>query len=365
MKKSVFVPALIGALALSMSACAQAPSSSPSASGPGGASASASNFKGCMVSDMGGFDDKSFNQTSLAGLTKAVQDLGIQEGKVQSASDADYAKNVQSMVDAKCNVIVGVGFKLTDAIVAAAKANPDIKFAIVDDSPKEPQPNVKGILFQTSESSFLAGYLAASQSKSGKVGTFGGMKIPSVTIFMDGFAQGIDYYNQQKGKSVQMLGWDVTKQDGQFVQSQNPFTDVAAGKTTATNLTSQGADVLFPVAGGAGVGALQVAQESGGKVNAIWVDTDGCVSAAQYCSVLMTSVYKAMDVAVYDVIKAAKDGTFTNTNFVGTLKNDGTGIAPYHDFSSKIDSATQAEIDKIKAGIIDGSIKVSSVSAVK
>ena len=125
------------------------------------------------------------------------------------------------MVDANCNIIVTVGFLLSDDTLAAAKKNPDIKFAIVDNNDPKTYPaatNLKPLVFNTAQSSFLAGYLAAGMTKTGKVGTFGGAKIPTVTIFMDGFAQGVDYYNKQKSKIVPVLGWDAAKQDGQFVR---------------------------------------------------------------------------------------------------------------------------------------------------
>jgi basic membrane protein A len=183
-----------------------------------------------------------------------------------------------------------------------------------------------------------------------------------VTIFMDGFSQGVDYYNKQKNANVQLLGWNAAKQDGQFVPGDTPFENIAGGKGVAQGLVSQGADIIFPVAGPAGEGALQAAKASSGKVNAIWVDTDGCVSAQSYCSNIISSVYKAMDVAVLNVIKAAKDGSFSNTPYVGTLKNDGTGLAPYHDFDSKIPANLKSEIDKIKSDIIAGTIKIASKS---
>ena len=236
----------------------------------------------------GGFDDKSFNQTSYKGMTDAKDQIGIETGQVESTTTADFAKNIKAMVDANCNVIVTVGFLLSDATMEAAKANPDIHFAIVDDNPEGAAEvkNLKPLVFNTAESSFLAGYVAASQSQSGKVGTFGGKKIPTVTIFMDGFAQGVQYFNQQKGKNVQVLGWDAARQDGQFIPGERSFEDLQGGKRTAENLISQGADIIFPVAGPAGEGGLQAAQASGGKVNAIWVDTDGCESASNYCPFL-------------------------------------------------------------------------------
>jgi basic membrane protein A and related proteins len=367
-KKSLFYgPALSAAVVLTLAACAEAPgtgssSAAPSASTSGSASASSAGFKACMVSDSGGFDDKSFNQTSYKGMTDAASELGIPTGQVESKNASDFAGNIQSMVDADCNVIVTVGFLLSDDTLAAAKKNPDIDFAIVDNNDPKAYAgvkNLKPLIFNTAQSSFMAGYLAAGTSQTKKVGTFGGIKIPTVTIFMDGFAQGVEYYNSKKNASVQVLGWDTEKQDGQFV---GDFEDQRGGQRTAENLISQGADVVLPVAGPAGIGALQAAKASGGKVNAIWVDTDGCVSAATYCPQIISSVYKGMDVAVGDAIKASKDGSFSSEPFVGTLKNGGTGLAPFHEFDAKVPAELKTELDQIKSDIVSGKIKIESKS---
>ncbi len=359
------VPAVLGAAALALAGCAQAPGTGGEAAPSGGTSASSGSgaaFKACMVSDSGGFDDKSFNQTSYKGLTDAKDELGIETGQVESNAAADFAKNIQSMVDAKCNMVITVGFLLSDDTLAAAKKNPDVKFAIVDNNDPKAYPaakNLKPLVFNTAESSFMAGYLAAGSSQTKKVGTFGGAKIPTVTIFMDGFSQGVDYYNKQKSAKVTLLGWDAAKQDGQFT---GDFEDQKGGQRVAQGLISQGADIVFPVAGPAGIGGLQAAKASRGKVNAIWVDTDGCESAAAYCPQIMTSVYKGMDVAVTDAIKAAKDGSFSNDPFVGTLENEGTGLAPFHDFDAKVPAEMKTELDKIKSDIVSGAIKIESKS---
>lgn len=355
MKKSLIGSGLV--LALALAGCATPP---PAQTAAPSASVTQTDFLACMVSDAGGFDDKSFNETSYAGLQRAVDELGVQKKEVQSAKEADYPKNVQSMVDAECDIIVTVGYKLGDATAAAAKANPDIKFAIVDFAYDEPEENVRGLVFNTLEPSYMAGYLAASLSQSGKVGTYGGMKIPTVTDFMEGFAQGVDHYNESKSKDVQVLGWDSAKKDGSFIPGSNPFGDVAGGKQVATNLVAQGADVLLPVAGPSGEGALQVAQASGGKVSAMWVDTDGCVSTSKYCDVIASSVGKAMDVAVFEAIKAAMDDSFTNEPYVGTLANGGVYLAPFHEFDAKVSVETKAELEKIKADIIAGTITFGS-----
>jgi basic membrane protein A and related proteins len=359
--------AFVCAAALTLTSCAEAPgtgSSSAAPSAPASASGSGAGaaFKACMVSDSGGFDDKSFNQTSYKGLTDAKTELGIETGQVESQTAADFAKNIQSMVDANCNIVVTVGFLLGDDTLAAAKKNPDIKFAIVDSNNPKTYPaakNLKPLIFNTAQSSFLAGYLAAGMTKTKKIGTFGGAKIPTVTVFMDGYSQGVDYYNKQKGTDIKVLGWDAAKQDGQFT---GDFEDQKGGQRTAQGLISQGADIVFPVAGPAGLGALQAAKSSGGKVNAIWVDTDGCVSAETYCPNIITSVYKGMDVAVADAIKAAKDGSFSHKPFVGTLENNGTGLSPFHDFDAKIPAELKSELDALKADIISGKITIDSKS---
>ncbi|WBQ04144.1 BMP family lipoprotein [Kribbella sp. CA-293567] len=351
MKKYVRGLAIVSVVTLAVAACGSKPVEDAAG---GGAN---KDFKACMVSDSGGFDDKSFNQTSYEGFSAAVKAKGLTEQKAESKSDNDYPTNMTAMVSAGCKVIIAVGFKLEDATDKAATANPGIKFAIVDSAPAKPIENVKPLGFNTAQSSFQAGYLAAAMSKSGKVGTFGGIKIPPVTIFMDGFAEGVRYYNKQKSKNVTVLGWDDAKQEGLFTGS---FEDKAKGQNTGQNLITQGADIIFPVAGPAGLGGLQAAKASAGKVNAIWVDTDGCVSAAEYCSVLITSVKKGMDVAVQDAVTSVVDNKFDNKQFIGTLENGGTGLAPFHEFDSKVPAELKTELDQLKADIIGGKIVLES-----
>jgi len=225
--------ATLGASALLLTGCGAA----PSASGPSG-SATASDYTACMVSDSGGFDDKSFNQSGYEGLQSAVKDLGIQEKHVQSKADTDYDPNLRSMVQQGCKLTVTVGFLLGDATKSIATANPNSHFAIIDYNDPTFPKNVKPIVYDTAQAAFLAGYLAAGTSKTGKVATFGGINIPTVTIFMDGFADGVKYYNEKKGKSVQLIGWDKDKQDGTFV---GDFKQVDKGKVLTQGFLDQGA----------------------------------------------------------------------------------------------------------------------------
>ena len=352
--------ALLGAAALTLAGCGDRETDSASTDPSPSETASETeqaqsnpDFKACIVSDSGGFNDKSFNQTSYAGLQNAADKLGIETGEVESNAPSEFTDNINAMVQENCDSITTVGFLLGDATLAAAKKNPKVDFSIVDFAYEKPPKNLKGLVFNTAEPSFLAGYLAAGTTESGIVGTLGGAQIPSVTAFMDGFQSGIEKYNEDEGTDVQLIGWDKETQKGTFT---NDFESKTKGQSAASEMITQGADIIFPVAGPAGLGSLQAAQDAG--VKAIWVDTDGCVSAAEYCDVLLTSVMKGMDVAVEEAITASLNGNFTNEVYTGTLENGGVGLAPYHEQEGAIPAELDAKIQELKQQIIDGELKV-------
>jgi basic membrane protein A len=343
--------------------------STPS-SGSGGSSSSApaAAFKACLVSDTGTVNDKSFNQSAYAGATEAAAASGgtITAQFLPSASPTDYAPNITSFINQKCGIIVTVGFLMGDATQKAAQANPDQKFAIVDFSYAKPLANVDALLFNTVEDGFQAGYLAAAMSKTHKVATFGGQKLPTVTIYMDGYWDGVQYYNQKHHANVQVLGWNEKTQNGSFTGN---FTDLTAGQRLTTTFISEGADIIFPVAGNVGLGAakaVQTADAAAGtqKVNMMWVDTDGCISAAQYCKYFITSVEKGIQTAVKTAVLGAAHGTFKGGNYIGTLANGGVGLAPFHDFAGKVPASLQSELATVKAGIENGSIQTPTKSPV-
>ncbi|KQU61096.1 hypothetical protein ASG84_00680 [Rhodococcus sp. Leaf278] len=346
--------ASLGAIAL-IAGCGSAPENEGSGGGE------SSDFLPCMVSDSGGFDDKSFNQLGFEGLTEASQELGVEPRTVESASPTDYAPNINNLVDQGCNLIVTVGFDLADATKVAAEANSDIDFAIIDDSTID-LPNVKPLTYDASQSAFLAGYAAASYSTTGVVGTFGGSQLPTVTIFMDGFADGVNYFNEQKGEAVRVIGWDVPSQNGSFTGG---FTANEVAKNTAQGLIDQNADVIFPVGGPIYQSAAQAIRDSSRPVALIGADADVFESDPSVGDLLLTSVTKGLKTSVDEVVANSGADSFDNTPYVGTLENDGVGIAPFHDFEPKVDPALQGELDTIKAGIIDGSITVESPSAPK
>jgi basic membrane protein A and related proteins len=307
----------------------------------------ASDFLACMVSDSGGFDDQSFNQSGFEGLEAAESDLGIQIQEVESQSDADYTTNVGNLVSQGCNLTIGVGFLLEDAVQEAAEANPDTNFALIDsafsDENFEPVEldNARPILFNTAEASFLAGYLAAGMTETGTVATFGGMQIPSVSIFMDGFADGIDQFNEDNGADVTLLGWDKEAQNGTF---SGDFENQSQGQTLTDQFIAQGADIIMPVAGPVGLGAAAAA-DSAGDVKIIWVDSDGYLTAEGYADLMLTSVMKQIGPAVHDTIQETLEGGFTNEPFVGTLENEGVGLAPFHDFEGDVTGTMVANPD--------------------
>jgi basic membrane protein A len=366
------------ALAVSASvviaACGSSTSSAPSgsgssspAAGSGSGAAAAGKTLGCMVTDTGGIDDRSFNASAWAGMQAAAKaSSNVTVKYLQSTTQADYVPNINTFISQKCNVIVTVGFLMGDATQAAAKAHASQKFAIVDFSYTPPLPNVDALLFNTAQDGFQGGYLAAGMSKTGKVATFGGQKLPTVTIYMDGFYDGVQYYNQKHNTHVQVLGWNEGTQNGSFT---GDFTNQTKGQTLTQTFISEGADIIFPVAGNVGLGAAKAVQQADAaagsqKVNMMWVDVDGCVSAPQYCKYFITSVQKGIVAAVSTAVTGTANGSFKGGNYVGTLANGGVALAPFHDFDSKVSSTLKNELAQVKAGIVDGSIKIATKSPV-
>jgi basic membrane protein A and related proteins len=309
-----------------------------------------------MVTDTGGIDDHSFNASAWQGMQDAKKDdnkVAIQN--VSSSSEQDYEPNLTKFVQAKCDLVIGVGGLMADAVTKIAKANPKQKFAIIDADIN--LPNVYSMQFNTAQPSFQAGYLAAGMTKTGKVATYGGLNIPPVTIYEDGFAEGVAYYNQQKHKNVQVLGWNEKTQKGVFA---NSFTDQAKGKSITETFISQGADIVLPVAGGTGLGTASTTAASGGKQSTIFVDFDGCVSAATYCKTFLSSATKGIAGAVEKAVVAGQQGKPLTGSYIGDLSNKGVGLAPYHDYDSKVPAGLKSEVTQVGADIISGKIKVQS-----
>ena len=350
MKKFYSMIALLVVASLALTAC-------------GGAASTA--FKVAQVTNLGGIDDKSFNATAYKGIEQAVADLGVEGKYLESQQQSDYARNIQQLLSEDTDLIVTVGFLLGVDTASSAKANPEQKFAIVDYAYPDcwpgavegtdcgsttELPNVLGLTFSTDQAGFLAGYAAAASTQTGKVATFGGIQLPTVTIFMKGFESGVNYYNQSMGASVEVLGWSTADDAGSFTGN---FESLDDGRSFAEAFVQEGADIIMPVAGPVGLGSAAYCQETG-SCKIVGVDTDWTVSASEYSSVILTSVLKNMNVAVFDAVKAAKEGTFAGGIYTGTLANGGVGIASVSGASAELNST----LDQLKADIISGAITV-------
>lgn len=312
-----------------------------------------------MVTNSGGLNDRSFNETSWAGMERAQEELGVEANVLVSTTESDLAPNVRAAVETGCGFVLTVGFELAAATAEQAELNPDVQFAIVDEI--VPAPNVRSIVFDTAQAAYLAGYVAASVTETGKVATFGGGNQPPVTLFMDGFAAGITAYNEAKGTEVELLGWDAQAQDGSFT---GDFENVALGQTLTQTFIDQGADVILPVAGQVGEGAFRASLDSGGEALVIWVDNDGYDTlSAEFRPLLLTSILKNTEDAVVAAVGDAVDGTISDEPIIGTLENGGVDIAPFHDLDERVSDETRAELDALRQQIIAGEITVESPSS--
>lgn len=342
----------------SVAASEPAESAAPESAAPESTAPSA-DYKACMVSDVGGIDDNSFNENAWAGMQRAEAELGVEVSFLESRSAEDYARNIDQHIADGCDLIVTVGFLLGDATAAAAEANPDTRFAIVDFAYDPALPNVEGLVYDTAPAAMLAGYASASWSKTGIVGTFGGINIgPPVTDFMDGFTAGVNYWNEQKGDDVRVLGGrDPNNPDSGTFTGNFESTDDA--KAITEGMLDEGADVILPVGGPIGGGTFAAIEERGAEAVGLGVDVDWTESAPQFTDWLLTSILKRIDNSVFQAIERAVNDEAVGAVFVSTLENEGVGIAPFHEYEDQITDETKAEIDALQQALIDGDVVVS------
>jgi basic membrane protein A len=322
-------------------------------------------FQVGFVTDTGGIDDQSFNTTQWAGIQRAVDELGVEAQFIQSDEATQYEPNLTEFASQGYDLIIAAGFFLGGDLAKVAAQYPDINFTIVDYSYPDPFgvpedvvghdeciPNVEGQVFKTDQAAFLAGYLAAGMTKTGKIGFFGGAKIPTVTYFGVGYQVGMEYYNEVHGTNVELIGWDNETGEGLFT---GDFADLTKGKEATESLFDEGADIFIPVGGLIGSPGFDVARERGGY--GIWVDVDGYNLLPESRDVMLTSVMKNMDNSVYDVIEATIEGNFKGCDsYVGDLQNGGVGIAPYHDLEDAVPDELKAEVEELRQQIVSGEI---------
>jgi basic membrane protein A len=322
-------------------------------------------FRVGFVTDTGGIDDQSFNTTQWNGVERAMEELGVEGQFIQSDEATQYEPNLTEFASQGYDLTIASGFFLGGALANVAAQYPDLKFTIIDYTYPDPFgvpegvvgnaeciPNVMGQIFKTDQAAYLAGYLAAGMTETGKLGYFGGMKIPTVTYFGVGFQAGMEAYNEAHGTDVELLGWDNETGEGLFT---GDFSDLTKGKEATESLFDEGVDIFIPVGGPIGIPGFDVARERGGY--GIWVDVDGYNFLPEARDVMLTSVMKNMDNSVFDVIEGAMEDTFKGCDvYIGDLVNGGVGIAPYHDLEDEIPDDLKAEVEALKEAIISGEI---------
>ena len=313
MRKKVMAAVLTAAMVASVSAMPQM------------VAAADDEFKIGLITDVGGVNDGSFNQSAWEGLEKAGEELGVEVNYLESATDADYQPNMETFVDEDYDLIISVGYMLADATREAAEANPDTKFAIIDDSSID-LPNVTSLMFKAEQASYLVGYVAGLTTKTNNIGFIGGMELDTT--------KAID------------ANPDITVQ--QF--NANSFADSATGKTMANTAITNGADIVFQAAGATGLGVIEACQEAG--VYAIGVDSDQSSIAPK---TVLTSAMKRVDNAVYDAVQELIDDKLEGGVQTFDLAAGGVDIAPSQDLIS--DDVIKA-VDEVKEKIISGDVVI-------
>lgn len=334
LKKSLVAISLIATMSVALVGC------SSSGSGENNKTEEKTYNVGIVLGE-GGANDQSFNQSSIEGLEKAKKDLGIDGTYLESTQDADYVPNIDTFIDQESDLIIGVGYTTADAMLEAAKSYPERKFVIIDHNYEEDgveiPSNMICVTFDEREAAYLVGVIAAKMSETNKVGFIGGMEIPNITRFEEGYMAGIKSVNP----------------DIQYIsQYANSFDDAALGKSIANQMYSKGADIIFSAAGGVGTGAIESAKEN--NKYAIGVDMDQNNLAPDN---VITSAMKRVDIGVLDIISKAKDSKFDGgKNIVYGLKDGAVGIAPSSD--KNVDKEILDFVKEQTQLIIDGKLNV-------
>ncbi|HEY7703762.1 MAG TPA: BMP family ABC transporter substrate-binding protein [Acidimicrobiia bacterium] len=385
-------PAAVAALALITAACTSATTTTaapgttaapttmaPSTTAAPGTTAAASTtappftgtpVKACFVTDLQGVDDRSFNAAGWLGVTVAAEagyaenDPGPPTNPLleESSVREDYLPNITLCLESGVQHIVTNGFELGPTTETVSQENLDRKFTIVDYAFADPDTfapldydNVRELVYQTDEAAFAAGYLAAGVSQSGIVGTYGGLNIPTVSIFMDGFARGVAHYNEIKGTSVTVLGWDTEAKEGNFTGSFDPTNPAVV--TSCQNLLDEGADIILPVGGIINLPCGTEIQTRGIEAALIGVDVDAFVAMpAEFADLWLTTITKALTEQVALSIQQDATGEWSPGNYVGNLENRGVGLSGYHSWSDRVSPELDAEVQQVLADVTSGAI---------
>lgn len=312
--------------------------------------------KACFVTDDAGVDDRSFNASGWQGVQDAVASGAVEPDPIllESTSEADYQPHVETCLDQGAEHIVTSGFKLGSTTETFAAANPDVQWTIIDFP--SVGPNVAGTEFQTDEAAFAAGYLAAGMTQTGTVATYGGQNIPTVAIFLDGFARGVAHYNEVKGADIQVLGWDVEAQEGTMTGVFDPADPIV--RSTCESQLDEGADIILPVGGAINLPCGTAIQDRGIDGALIGVDADAFdAMPGEFQDLWLVTVLKGLASGVTTSLEAHAAGTpLGGSSYVGNLANDGVGLSDYHSWADRVPAELDAEVQQVLADIESGAI---------
>ena len=322
----------------------------------------------CSLPSLPPLNDRAFNQAVFDGLTDAASTWGISVRDAVSEPvnpdklQVEWTRLINQFAKKKCGLIVTVGGPMADATTQAARTSPSERFLVTDANANGGPTNLLSVVFRSDQAAFLAGYLAAAMSRTRKVATFGGIPIPPVLSYMNGFAAGVLYYDKVNQKNVRLLGWNAKTRTGMFVSQSTSdygaFADTSAAAHIAANVISKGADIVMPVDGQGGEhGAGRAAQRAGG-VLLIGVDSDQHFSSPQYEALWLTSVLKVFRRMVYVAMGDVVHNRFEGGVLTGTLANGGVGLAPSYGLERRVPASLRTKLAEIKRGIAKGSISV-------
>lgn len=296
-------------------------------------------WKIAMMTDTGGINDQSFNQSAWEGLKQLREDTGADVSYIESKQHSDFSNNLDNLIDNGNSLCWSIGFSTADATLETAALNPDVRFACVDNAFADTPANVTGVVFRGQESSFMVGYIAAAVSKTGRVGFVGGIANDVIAQFEHGYEGGVAYADRVLGKKVKVVA--------QYAES---FTDAAKGKSIAKKMfTTDNCDVVYHAAGATGLGVIEAADEAGKF--AIGVDRDQAYLAPDH---VLTSSLKNVNVAVEAVSKRHIAGEEIGGKTLSFGLSDGAvGIPEDHsNYSDQIYQEALAVGERIKAGIL-------------
>ena len=300
-----------------------------------------------IIFGSGDVEENPLYQLALEGAENAAQAFPVEITPLEIHQQANLATEIQRFSDQDYDLLIGVGASLQQAITTAARANPEQLFALVGQPAHE--PNVRSVQFDMVQPSFLAGYLAAGISANGVVCTYGSLDVPGMVDYMQGFANGVRYYNMQRGADVAILGWDQDTQTGAVSDS---FQSSGGKRQLVSDYFEAGCDVLFPVTHTINLGLASLAQKH--ELAVIGVDIDWFLAAPEFGEIWLTSVQKNLDLAMFDTIGAStRDKLRSGGNYLGTLSNGGVGLAAFHLWDNKVSDDLKMELMKITQAIID------------